>query len=181
LGHDAEVRAYKFLKRDRTTLFTGFQWPIGEWMEATGPIGWCENGIHACRLDDLPHWLGQELWVMELAGETVLAADGVIARRARLLERVDAWSAGVAQEFANDCAQHASDLASRSPSVAGRAADAALDAGSGWVAGAAYVTAAVAAEVASGARSGALYQHHFLAERTRQAQWLRDRLALSDG
>ena len=150
-------------------------------MEAEGPLAWCENGIHACRLDDLPHWLGPELWVIELAGETVAAADSVVARRARLLDRIDAWSGGVAREFADSCAQWATALATRAPSAVGRAADAVADAASGWVAGAAYVTAAVAAEVACGARSGSLYQRHFLAERSRQAQWLRDRLALSEG
>ena len=72
-------------------------------------------------------------------------------------------------------------MAAQTPSAAGRAADAAADAASGWVAGAAYVAAAVAGEVASGVRTGTLYQRHFLAERARQAWWLRDRLALSEG
>jgi len=174
------VRAYKFLRQDRTSVITGFQWPSEEWVEADGPLGWCENGVHACRLDDLPHWLGPELWVMELAGEIVVAADSVVARRARLLRRIDAWSGGVAQEFADSCAQRASALATRAPSAAGRAADAVADAASGWVAGAAYVAAAVAAEVACGRRAGALYQRHFLAERSHQAHWLRDHLALTD-
>jgi hypothetical protein len=174
------MQAYKFLKRDGTSLFTGFRWPVWEWVEATGQLGWCENGIHACRLEDLPHWLGQELWVTELAGETVDAPDCVVARRARLLERIDAWSAGVDQEFADNCAQQANALAAQTPSVAARAADAVADAASGWVGGAAYVAAAVAAEAASGAQAGALYQRHFLAERARQSSWIRDRLALSE-
>ena len=175
------MHAYKFLRYDGTTLFTGFRWPAEEWVEAEGPLGWCENGIHACRIEDLPHWLGPELWVMELTGETVAAPDSVVARRARLLDRIDAWSGGVAREFADSCAQRASALATRAPSAAGRAADAVADAATGWVAGAAYVAAAVTAEVACGARTGTVYQRHFLAERSHQAQWLRDRLALSDG
>jgi hypothetical protein len=149
-------------------------------VEAEGPLGWCQNGIHACRIDDLPHWLGPELWLIELAGETEPAADSVVARRARLLRRVDAWSGGVAREFADSCARRATALATRAPSAAGRAADAVADAASGWVAGAAYVAAAVAAEVACGNRAGAVYQRHFLAERSHQAQWLREHLALSD-
>jgi len=174
------VRAYKFLRNDGTTLITGFQWPSEEWVESEGPLGWCENGIHACRVDDLPHWLGPELWVMELAGETLPAVDSIIARKARLLDRIDAWSGGVAREFADSCAQRASALAGRASSAAAeRAADAVADAASGWVAGAAYVAAAVAAEVATGSRSGALYQRQFLAEPSHQAEWLRDRLALS--
>jgi hypothetical protein len=50
----------------------------------------------SCRLGDLAHWLGPELWLMELAGETLAAADSLVARRGRLLERVDGWSGGVA-------------------------------------------------------------------------------------
>jgi hypothetical protein len=165
---------------DRSNLLTGYRWPVGEWVEADGPLAWCANGIHACRIEDLPHWLGPELWVIELDGETLAAPDAVVGRRARLVERIGPWSDGVAQEFADSCAQRATALAVGAPSVAGRAGDAAADAAIGWVSGAAYVTAAVAGEVASGTRAGPLYQHHFLAERTRQAWWLRDRLALRD-
>jgi hypothetical protein len=47
LGHDSTMHAYKFLRYDGTTLLTGFRWPAQEWVEAEGPLGWCENGIHA--------------------------------------------------------------------------------------------------------------------------------------
>jgi hypothetical protein len=172
------VRAYKFLRKDGTTLLTGFLWPIGEWVEVDGPLEWCGNGIHACRIQDLPHWLGEELWVAELDGETLVAPDSIVARRARLLEPVEAWSAGGARELGDTCARRANELAGDAPSAAPRAADAAADAAVGWVSAAAYIAAAVAGEVASGSRSGALYQHHFLAERMRQSQWLQVRLSL---
>ena len=175
------MQAYKFLRRDGTNLLTGFRWPVGEWVEADGPLAWCANGIHACRIEDLPHWLGQELWLMELDGETLAAPDAIVGRRARLVERISEWSGGVAQDFAYSCAGRANALAAGVPSAAGRAGDAASDAAAGWVSGAAYVAAAVAGEVASGRRAGALYQHHFLGERTWQARWIRDRLALRDG
>jgi hypothetical protein len=175
------MRAYKFLRRDGTNLLTRFRWPIGEWVEADGPLAWCTNGIHACRVIDLPHWLGQELWLMELDGEILTAPDAIVGRRARLVERIGAWSGGVAQEFADSCARRATALAASAPTVTERASDAAADAAIGWVSGAAYVTAVVAGEVASGRRQGSLYQHHFLAERARQAWWLRDRLVLRDG
>jgi hypothetical protein len=178
LRDDLGMRAYKFLRRDRSNLLTGFQWPVGEWVEAKGPLVWCANGIHACRVEDLPHWLGQELWLMELDGDTLAAPDAIVGRRARIIERIGAWSGGVAQEFAESCAQRASALAIGAPSVAGRAGDSAADAAIGWVSGAAYVAAAVAGEVASGRRAGLLYQQYFLAERSRQAGWLRDRLSL---
>ena len=173
--------AYKFLRQDGTNLLTGFRWPVGEWVEVDGPLAWCANGIHACRVEDLPHWLGQELWLMELNGETIATPDAIVGRRARLVERIGAWSGGVAQELADSCARRATALATRAPSAAGRASDAAADAAIGWVSGAAYVTAAVAGEVASSKRAGPLYQHHFLAERTRQAWWLHDRLGLRVG
>jgi hypothetical protein len=175
------VRVYKFLKRDGTSLFTGFRWPTGEWVEADGPLGYCENGIHACRIDDLAHWLGQQLWLTELAGEILIGADSLVARRARLLEQVDAWSEGVSREFADSCAQRAISLAAGAPSTAERAGDAIANAANGLVAGSAYITAAVAGEAGSGARSGPDYMSHFLSERTRQARWIGDRLALSDG
>jgi hypothetical protein len=175
------MRAYKFLRQDGINLLTGFRWPVGDWVEAQGPLAWCANGVHACRVVDLAHWLGQDLWLMELDGETLAAPDAIIARRGRLVERIGAWSGGVAQEFADSCARRAAALATGAPTAAGRARDAAADAAIGWVSGAAYVTAAVAGEVASGSRAGPLYQEHFLAERIRQAWWLRDHLALGEG
>ncbi len=174
------MRAYKFLRRDGTTLLTGFTWPVGEWVEVDGPLAWCHNGVHACRIQDLPHWLGQELWAIELDGEVLSAPDSIVARRARLVGRIDAWSGGVAQEFGESCARRAKALADGNPSATGRAGDAEADAAIGWISAAAYVTAAVAGEVASGSQSGPLYQHYFLAERTRQSWWLQDRLELSE-
>ena len=175
------MRAYKFLRKDGTTLLTGFKWPVGEWVEVDGPLAWCDNGIHACRIEDLPHWLGQELWTMDVDGETLSTPDSIVARRARLVGRIDDWSGGVAQEFGESCARRANALASGAPSATGRAGDAAADAAIGWISAAAYITAAIAGEVASGSRSGPLYQHYFLAERTRQSWWLQDRLSLSVG
>jgi len=175
------MRAYKFLSRDGTALLTGFRWPAGEWVEAEGPLGYCDNGIHACRVKDLAHWLGQELWLIDLAGETLTAADSVLARRGRLLERIDAWSGGVAQEFADSCAQRAMSSAADAPSTAERAGDAVVSAANGSVAGAAYIGAVVAGEAGSGARAGPLYEDYFLSERTRQASWIRERLGLGDG
>jgi len=180
LRHDADVRAYKFLGYDGTTLFTRFQWPLGEWVEAEGALAWCDNGIHACRIEHLPHWLGQELWLMELAGETVAAPDAVVARRGRLVERITAWSGGLAREFGDYCAGRARELAEATPAVEGRAGDRAADAAFGSVSAAAYIAAVVAGEVGSGSRSGSMYQECFLRERARQAMWLEDRLALSD-
>lgn len=91
--------AYKFLAAGARGPFTGVAWPaIGEWLVATGP------GIHACRADQLAHWLHDELWEVELA-DTRDGPDCVIAARARLVRRVD-WDP---RAFADACLARAND------------------------------------------------------------------------
>jgi hypothetical protein len=173
------MRAYKFLTADRRSPITGFGWPESGWVEATGPLEPCRNGVHACDIDDLPHWIGPELWAIEIEGEVQRAPNGVLARRGRLLDRLREWADGVAREFADDCARQAQTLAGGTPMVAERSSDAAAYAADGWVSASAYIAAAVAGQVYSGSPEGPLYEQHFLAERRRQATWLRERLHLS--
>ena len=57
--------AYKFLRPDGTSVFTGFSWPLpnggpGPWVEAT--VDPCRSGIHACRPEHLPLWAGPVLY-----------------------------------------------------------------------------------------------------------------------
>ena len=59
--------AYKFLDAG-TAPFTGFRWPADEWVEVT-TVAPCRGGVHACRVRDLPFWLGRDLWEIELAGD----------------------------------------------------------------------------------------------------------------
>jgi hypothetical protein len=178
------VRAYKFLTSDRRSPITGFHWPESGWVEATGPLEACRNGIHACRIDDLPHWIGDDLWAVEVEGEVQAAPNGVLARRGRLVERVQQWADGAAREFADNCARRAQTLADETATgetatVDERASDAAVYAASGWVSASAYIAAVVAGQVGSGGLEGPLYEEHFLAERARQAAWLQERLRLS--
>ena len=117
---------------------------------------------------------------MELAGETLASDDSLVARRARLIGRIEDWSGGVAQEFAHSCAQRAVSLAAEIPSVSERAGDAVLQAENGSAAASAYIAAAVAGEAAGGTRAGPVYQRGFLSERNRQARWIQNRLVLMD-
>ena len=55
----AGVIAYKFLDEGAVGPFTGFRWPAREWVDAAG-VDPCLEGIHACRVRDLPVWLGRE-------------------------------------------------------------------------------------------------------------------------
>ena len=71
------MRAFKFLDTRGATVISGHQWPRptgddpGPWLETTTTRP-CHEGIHACRLDDLAYWIHEELWEIELDGETVL-------------------------------------------------------------------------------------------------------------
>ena len=59
----------------------------GAWIE--GDPNACISGVHACATADLPYWLCDELWEVELAGEVVAgrAEAGRAARPARPADR----------------------------------------------------------------------------------------------
>jgi hypothetical protein len=108
--------AHKFLRPDGTSVFTGFSWPLpnggpGPWVEAT--VEPCRSGIHACRPEHLPLWAGQVLYEVELEGEIVDDRTKVIAARARLTRRVDAWGGSVRDRYTQMCADRARELARR--------------------------------------------------------------------
>jgi hypothetical protein len=109
------VIAYKFLRPDGTSVFTGFGWSLpadgpGAWVESE--IAPCRSGIHACRPEHLPLWAGQVLYEVELDGEVVDDRTKVIAGRARLTRRIAAWEDGVRDRYTRMCADRAHELAS---------------------------------------------------------------------
>jgi hypothetical protein len=108
------VIAYKFLRDDGTSVFTGFSWPLpafgpGEWVEAV--VEPCHSGIHACRPEHLPLWAGQVLYEVELDGPMVHDQTKVIGGRARLIRRIDAWEKEVRDRYTRMCADRAHELA----------------------------------------------------------------------
>jgi hypothetical protein len=111
--------AYKFLMAGAVGRFSEFRWPLptaaeaGDWVVAEGDLVACRIGIHACRLRDLPGWIDDELWQIELDGPIEERRSLVIAPRGRLVARVNAWTPAVALEFAGACALRARDQASR--------------------------------------------------------------------
>jgi hypothetical protein len=165
---------YKFTRPGARSPFTGFVWPVAEWVEVDGEVALCTNGIHACRIEALPRWLDDELWRIEV-DEVALEHEGVvIARRARLLDRVEAWDAEMSRELARSCAARARELAERvsDPLVRARADHIVDIAASGDPSSTAltmYTTAHTFDEV----EPGTYYE-----ERRRQAEWLRERLGL---
>jgi hypothetical protein len=108
-------RAFKFTRAGGRSPFTGFSWPEDEWVEAEGELGICRNGVHACREDALPRWIDEELWRVELE-DVEEETDGVlVARRGRLVERIDGWTAQKSRELARSCAVRARALAESRP------------------------------------------------------------------
>jgi hypothetical protein len=102
------VIAYKFLRSGRVGPFSGFQWPEPDVRVDTAPeVTVCRRGIHACRRSDLPWWLADELWEIELDGPVRVEEHKIIAVAGRLRSRIEAWTPACAQEYADACAWRA--------------------------------------------------------------------------
>jgi hypothetical protein len=102
--------AYKFLRHGRKGPFSEFAWPEpGVWVRAGATTDQCRRGIHACRTRDLPWWLADELWEIELEGEPRIDEHKVVAPAGALRSRIDGWTAVCAQEYGEACAWRARD------------------------------------------------------------------------
>jgi hypothetical protein len=170
------LQAYKFLRVGAVGPFSGFVWPVGEWVEG-GAASLCVGGVHACRVHDLPYWLGQELWEVELDGGVRRERRKLVAPRGRLDRRIDGWNAAARARFAEACARRARERADaatgeRGKELAAYAADAAANAAKGEVAVVGYI-AARAAEIEVGVEG-------YAAERDAQARWLASELGLKE-
>jgi hypothetical protein len=96
--------AYTFLGAEAVDLYGGFRWPVPH---DGAPVAWVDAHVHACRERDLPAWLDDELWRVELEPPVEAAEELLTARRGRLLAQIVAWDAAAAGEFAADCVQRA--------------------------------------------------------------------------
>jgi hypothetical protein len=108
------VRAYKFLQPGEegegfVGPFSGFAWPLpaaggpGAVVRSRSPEA--TGGVSACRVRDLPYWIHDTLWVIELSGAVVELDVKVVAEAGRLAARVHAWDGATAARFATDCAE----------------------------------------------------------------------------
>ena len=164
--------ALKCLHDGGIAPFSRLVWPLpmdepGAWIEAEPHA--CASGIHACRAADLPYWLTNHLWTIEL-DDVEPTEHKLVARRGRLLERVRAWDVQAMRDFAADCAARADAILARDESLADYVADAHTSAR----AGNAPVTGFIVARVAELADGEEAYEN----ERAAQARWLVDRLGL---
>jgi hypothetical protein len=166
--------AYKFTRPGPRSSFTGFEWPVGEWVEVEGDVGLCANGIHACRVEALPRWVDQELWRIELEDVEVEHEGVLVARRGRLLDRIEAWNGETSRELARSCAARIRQAVEAHPEpLLQRRAEMIPEIAEGpdpsAVALSMYTTAHALDEVVPGS---------YWEERGRQAEWLRERLGL---
>jgi hypothetical protein len=167
------MNAYKFLRSDGTSVFTGFRWPLpnggpGDWVDAR--VDPCKSGIHACRLSDLPLWVGRTLYEIELDGEVVEGRMKLVASRGRLLRRIEAWNDQTRDAYTRMCADRAHELAhSVSPPLDewDAVVEPSVPEGPALLG---FVAARIAEEI-----SGTDAYH---AERRRQAEWLAVKLGL---
>lgn len=166
--------AYKFTQAGRRSPFTGFQWPMSEWVEAEGHVGLCVNGIHACREEALPRWIDDELWRVEVEDVREEHEGVVVARRARMLERVEGWNPGTSRELARSCAARARQLADDHPDpLIRKMAD-----DIGATAEGPDPSATALAMYCTAHAADLAVPDGYRDERRRQAEWLRNRLQL---
>jgi hypothetical protein len=175
--------AYKVL-HDGRSAFTGWEWPVpdgdspGEWIEINGPIALCENGVHACTARQLPPWIGNELWAVELDGEILQTPLVLVASRARLLAPVRGWQQDTRIRYGEACESRASSVVAQRPDLQpllGRIQRATSFASAG---AAGYWAAMLAGDSVADRRSGPEYERGFAAERGAQADWLQAKLSL---
>ena len=171
------TRAFKFLAAGAIGRFSRHPWPVdGAWVAADGPLVVGKCGAHVCRVENLAHWLDDELWEIELAGDRLEARDCLVVSRARLVREVERWRLGGATRFAAACIERADRIASDGGSETRALVDdarALLHAGHPAVA--AYTAAVVVARLDAVAPTAA-----YEAERAWQSAWIAREIVRDD-
>jgi hypothetical protein len=142
---------------------------VGEWIDVEGRLVPSRRGIHACREQDLAHWLDDELWVAELDGTILEEERMLVASRGRLVGQVAEWDGAAMRELAQACLERGRTY----PESGGAEKWAAHPAGA---VSAIYMVAHSAGIAA--AEAGREYDAGFADERAWQADWIARRFAL---
>jgi hypothetical protein len=86
-------------------------WTPGEWMpEIEGELKPCRNGYHVVTLEQLPNWLGERIFEVEVGKEILPDDDKSVVRTCRLTRECTGWNERTARLFACDCAEHVLSL-----------------------------------------------------------------------
>jgi hypothetical protein len=100
------VRAYAFLAEGAVEPLSDFVWPATEtgpeWVDADAAPA---EALRGYLVPDLPYWIDEELWSIELAGRLGKREHVVLAERARLRGRVASWDSALAWELVDSCAR----------------------------------------------------------------------------
>ena len=80
----------------------------GQWLPHIKDIEPCLRGYHVCTADNLPLWLGPEVWVAEIKGEIITEKRKTVASDVRLIEGTR-WDEDRARLLMADCLAHAID------------------------------------------------------------------------
>lgn len=161
--------AFKFLGSGAVAPISRRPWPRptgdgpGAWLEAVGPLAPCTTGVHACRAEDLAHWLYDELWIVELDGDWIVGEDAVVARRGRLVRAIDGWRGELGARFAVAASEHARAIVEAAPPARREAVATYLAVSSQFAAQgnpvvAAYTAAVAVARLGDPADIGAAYR-----------------------
>jgi hypothetical protein len=108
----------KFLTAEQRSPTGTGRWTPNRWRSVRGELVACRNGLHATSSDNLLPFLDAQLWRVEINGEHLWHTDSsagrkLVARRMRIVERVEAWNDRTARLFAADCAERVLPLFER--------------------------------------------------------------------
>jgi hypothetical protein len=174
--------AYKILRPGAVAPFSRVRWPLpardrpGAWVHgaSSGPRI-CQAGVHACGLAQLPFWLGEELWRVELAEPVRGERLKLVAPAGRLVGRIAAWDEGAALAFAADTTERI-----RAMDTGGYIAEAEVFCVGELAEADPFAAAAVSTMVAVECAEHAGGHGAVAAERALQSAWLAERLGLSE-
>lgn len=103
-----------FLGTGARGLLDGRTWPVPI---GTTPAAWLEGDerfpVRGYPLAELPHWLDDELWEVELDGTITPGDHSLTAARGRLIRRVGDWDASSAWAFVEEAVARTRMLATR--------------------------------------------------------------------
>ena len=98
---------YKVTAEDGSSCNGGTgRWRKNRWRSVKGDLAACERGLHLVTRDQIMDWLGPAIWEAEVDGDVIDAGDKVVARRARVVRRLNTWNETTSRLFAADCAEH---------------------------------------------------------------------------
>jgi hypothetical protein len=102
---------YKFLRADMNSPTGSGTWRKNRWRSVRGVLVPCENGLHCTTTANMTPWINETLWRVEIGDEFVEHGEPgtrdhkLVARRMRVVERIEAWNERTARLFAADCAE----------------------------------------------------------------------------